>query len=146
MIRHLQLFICLFASLAFFTPLPALAQQADPEINCEEPMDQMSMNHCAYEAWETADKELNAQWKISMADAREADAELKSYGDDGRPGHAETLLKAQRAWIAFRDAHCDYSGFEARGGSMEPMLVGYCLEQLTLERIKQLTDPWGEEQ
>ena len=145
MSRYFLQIIGLCVCLARLTPLPAFAQQADPEINCEEPMDQMSMNHCAYEAWETADKELNAQWKISMADAREADAELKSYGDDGRPGHAETLLKAQRAWIAFRDAHCDYSGFEARGGSMEPMLVGYCLEQLTLERVKQLKDPWAEE-
>ncbi len=145
MTRNFQLFICLFAFVACLGPLHAFAQQADPEINCEEPMDQMSMTHCAYEAWETADKELNAQWKISMADAREADAELKSYGDDGRPGHAETLLKAQRAWIAFRDAHCEYSGFEARGGTMEPMLVGICLEQLTLERTRQLKDPWGEE-
>ena len=135
----------LLAFAAFLAGWPALAQQADPEIHCKEPMDQMSMNHCAYEAWETADKELNAVWKTTMADAKEADEELKSYGDDGRPGHAETLLKAQRAWIAFRDAHCDYSGFEARGGSMEPMLVGYCLEQLTLERVKQLKDPWAEE-
>ena len=39
-----------------------------------------------------------------------------------------------------RDASCDYEGFQARGGTMEPMLVAMCLARLTEERTKQLRD------
>ncbi len=146
MTRSLPRILGLLVFAAFLAGNPVRAQQSEPPLNCEEPMDQSSMTQCAYLAWETADKELNTVWKTAIKDARDADAEMKSYGsDDGRPGYEDTLLKAQRAWIAFRDAHCEYSGFEARGGSMEPMLVGICLEQLTLERTMQLKTESGEQ-
>jgi uncharacterized protein YecT (DUF1311 family) len=66
------------------------------------------------------------------------DADLKAMGGDGRPGYEETLKKAQRAWIAYRDAVCEYEGYEARGGTMEPMLVNGCLARLTRTRTKEL--------
>jgi uncharacterized protein YecT (DUF1311 family) len=113
------------------------------EIDCSDPQDQSSMTQCAFKAWEEADKELNDRWKIAIGEARDADAEMKSWGDDGRPGHEETLRNAQRSWITFRDSQCEYEGFEARGGTMEPMLVGLCLERLTRERTRQLEDAWS---
>jgi uncharacterized protein YecT (DUF1311 family) len=129
-----------FGAILFFATISA-AQ----DIDCTNPQDQSSMTQCAYQAWEAADKELNATWKIIVAEARDADEHMKTWGDDGRPGHEETLRTAQRAWITFRDAQCDFEGYEARGGTMEPMIVGFCLERLTAERTKQLTDAWGME-
>jgi uncharacterized protein YecT (DUF1311 family) len=47
-------------------------------------------------------------------------------------------MASQRAWIAYRDAECIWQGFEAHGGSMEPMLVNACLAEKTTQRIKEL--------
>ena len=53
-------------------------------------------------------------------------------------------LPAQRGWIAYRDGQCELAGFEARGGSMEPMLVSGCLADLTRKRTKELKEFIGE--
>jgi len=127
------------AALGALAALPANAQ----EIDCTNPQDQSSMTHCAFEAWKEADRKLNASWKVIIARAIEADESMKSWGGDDRPGHEETLRVAQRAWITFRDAQCEFEGFEARGGTMEPMLVGFCLKDLTKERTRQLDEVWG---
>jgi uncharacterized protein YecT (DUF1311 family) len=114
--------------------MPAAAQEPD----CANAMDQADMTACAGLEYEAADRELNAVWKDAIADAKAQDEELKSMGGDGRPGHEETLRAAQRAWISYRDAACEYEGFEARGGSMEPMLASFCLARLTRLRTKEL--------
>jgi uncharacterized protein YecT (DUF1311 family) len=113
---------------------PAAAQEAD----CANAETQADMNACAGLEYEAADRELNAVWKDAIADAKALDEDLKTTGGDGRPGHEETLRTAQRAWIGYRDANCDFEGFEARGGSMEPMLASLCLARLTRLRTKEL--------
>ena len=50
------------------------------------------------------------------------------------------LRAAQRAWIGYRDGQCTLVGFEARGGTMEPMLVSGCKATLTRARTKELRD------
>lgn len=111
--------------------LMAAARQAD----CGNPQTQAEMTLCAGQDYQRADAELNALWGEVSAQARDND---RLAGEDGRPGYAETLLKAQRAWISFRDANCTYEGFAARGGSMEPMLASQCLARMTTERTEQL--------
>ena len=112
----------------------------EPAIDCDNAMAQQDMNICAGRDFEAADAELNAVWKDAIAAARDADKELQDMGDDGRPGHEETLKAAQRAWIGYRDGWCAYYGFEARGGSMEPMLVSGCMAQLTRARTAELKE------
>ncbi len=107
---------------------------SDDAPNCENQMDQQTMNQCAGLDYEKADAELNTVWKAARKSADEADAE---YSADLK-GEAEALLKAQRGWIAYRDGQCDLAGFEARGGSMEPMLVSGCLAEMTKARTKEL--------
>jgi uncharacterized protein YecT (DUF1311 family) len=124
----------IFLLLPLLLAAPAAAQEPD----CANAMSQADMTACAGLEYEAADRELNAVWKDAIADAKAADEELKSMGSDGRPGHEETLRTAQRAWIGYRDANCDYEGFEARGGSMEPMLASLCLARLTRIRTKEL--------
>ena len=114
------------------TAAPALAQ----ETNCDNPQTQTDMNYCASVDYQRADHELNDVWSEAIAMAKESD--LLDLPDDGRPGFEETLRKAQRAWIPFRDASCEYEGFAARGGSMEPMLVSLCLARMTSTRSSEL--------
>ena len=112
--------------------LMALPARADDAPNCKDPQDQSSMTQCAGLDFEKADKELNALWPKLKSDAEVSDK------DTGKHEYADALLASQRDWIAFRDAECTWQGFEAHGGSLEPMLVNVCSARLTRERIKQL--------
>jgi uncharacterized protein YecT (DUF1311 family) len=117
--------------------LVAAAQPAAAARNCEDPPNQAEMNLCASTAFERADDELNALWPRLIEEVRRADIEL-GPAVDGRVSGETKLREAQRAWITFRDSHCTMVGYEARGGSMEPMLYNGCRAQLTRDRIAQL--------
>ena len=110
---------------------PAAAQD---DIDCSNQMAQQVMNICAARDYEAADAELNAVWKQARAVAKDLDAELS----DDLKGADKALLAGQRGWIAYRDGQCELAGFEARGGSMEPMLVSGCLADLTRKRKQEL--------
>jgi uncharacterized protein YecT (DUF1311 family) len=122
-----------FCFYAFFFSLVQLAA-ADDAPNCDDPQDQSTMTMCAGLDYEKADAELNAAWIDIKAAAVESD---QAVGDGSRDNE-NALLASQRAWITFRDAECEWQGFAARGGSMEPMLVSMCAAKLTRERVKQL--------
>ena len=119
--------VILFALLLI--PVPALA-------DCSDPQSQSEMNICAHEAYMVADKELNEIYPRAMASMKEID----QYLEANLKGAAQTLREAQRAWITFRDKACEANGFQARGGTMESMLVGGCLARLTRERTQHLRE------
>ncbi len=104
---------------------------------CDDLSSQHQMNVYAYEAYQAADKKLNAQWKITHNHMKDLD---KSQDEDGRIGYVEALLEAQRHWIAFRDSHCLTESYRFRGGSAEPLLRYSCLENETKRRTKALAD------
>lgn len=119
--------------------LPLFLMASEPAPECDNAMTQMAMNQCAHQDYKAADAELNAQWKITAAEMKQRDASLdREY--DSHPGYFETLLAAQRAWLAYRDNHCRNEGYFARGGSLEPLLVSGCLAQLTRARTAQLAE------
>ncbi|WP_156457500.1 lysozyme inhibitor LprI family protein [Altererythrobacter sp. Root672] len=105
--------------------------------DCADPQAQQEMNRCAYLDFQSADAALNEEWATTVAAMKAADAEIdREY--DQQPGHYETLLEGQRAWLKYRDAQCLMESFEARGGSMQPMLENFCMTYLTELRIQQL--------
>jgi len=112
----------------------AALAQSEPDIDCDSPMTQGEMNICASRDYETADAELNTQYQSVRKVLAERDS---SAGEDGA-GAVKALLAAQRAWIAYRDANCEAVGFQARGGSMEPLLVSSCLADMSRKRTEEL--------
>ena len=112
--------------------LMTIPARADDVPNCKDPQDQSTMTQCAGLDFERADKELNALWPQLKADAETSDK------NSGNHEYADALLASQRAWITFRDAECIWQGYEAHGGSLEPMIVNVCSARLTRDRIKQL--------
>lgn len=114
-----------------------LVAQTAPE-DCSDPMTQTAMNLCAYREFEQADADLNAVWKDVAAEMKRLDAQTEH--DDGRPGYFDQLLAAQRAWLAYRDAHCASEGYLTRGGSMEPLMVSGCKTALTKARTEELQE------
>ena len=123
--------LIIFSVLSLSTP--ALAQAID----CENAMAQQEMNMCALQDFEKADKELNEIWKEARAAARDLDAEEP---DETIRGAEKNLVAAQRGWIAYRDGSCNLAGWEAHGGSMEPMLISGCLADLTRKRTAELKE------
>ncbi len=117
--------------------LSILAQATAAAPVCEKPQTQTDMTICATRDYQLADAMLNAQWEETAAIMRRDDASL-AEAPDGHASYFDTLLEAQRAWLAFRDAHCTSEGFQARGGSMEPMIVAQCKADLTRQRIAQI--------
>lgn len=127
--------LAVFAIALLASGAPALAQE--DEVDCQNAVTQADMNICANEDYEAADAELNKVYKQALAATQAQDKELAEI-DNAYVGAEEALKKAQRAWIGYRDGQCELSGFEARGGSMEPMLVSGCLTELTRARTKEL--------
>ena len=114
-----------------------LLAAAEPKLDCSDPQNQSYMNFCALQDYQRADTEMNAQYRLAVARLRSADKDV-DRAIDRQPLYYNTLVAAQRAWLTFRDQHCLLASFEARGGSMQPMLESLCKAELTKQRTQQL--------
>jgi uncharacterized protein YecT (DUF1311 family) len=95
--------------------------------DCSSLTTQMELNQCAGANYTSADTALNTLYRQLMA--QETDAAVK-----------QRLTGAERAWIAYRDKECAYQvGPQQDGGSIWPMEMSNCLEQLTAARIIELS-------
>jgi len=120
-------------ALSLTLALPVAGQQVE-DADCDDPQTQAEMNACAYLSFQTADAELNSEWG-SLRDR------LKKAEDDlGFEGWFDVTLEGQRGWLAYRDGQCAAEGYEARGGTMEMMIVVYCKTRLTRARVRELQD------
>ncbi len=54
------------------------------------------------------------------------------------PARRKLLAKAEQRWLAFRTSECAFSASVASGGTLEPVIYGGCLIDLTGKRIKDL--------
>jgi uncharacterized protein YecT (DUF1311 family) len=89
----------------------------------------LAMPACAFaqdadDAFKQTDKKLNELYKQIEARLTD-DADTKKL-----------LVQAQRDWVKFRDAECNFQTAGAAGGSMMPMLVAQCMDNLTQFRVK----------
>lgn len=76
------------------------------------------------------DDRLNAAYQDLMGRARASDAEMKASGSSG-PEIAPALQQMQRAWIAFRDAACDFERSLWGGGTGAGPATYACLMNRT---------------
>jgi uncharacterized protein YecT (DUF1311 family) len=111
-------------SLAFLAIMATTGAAAAQD--CNDAQTQAAMTECAGDAYDEADRKLNETYKQiadRLADAPEIKASLK---------------KAQRAWITFRDAECEFTNAQAVGGSLYGALITQCLAELTEQRAEML--------
>ena len=113
-------------SLFLALPLVLVAASA-ADIDCNNAMDQNSMNMCADIDYQAADKKLNDVYRKVTAALDDAKYQAK-------------LKAAERAWIKFRDAQCTHAAATFEGGSMQPQVHVECLPRLTKARAKELQD------
>lgn len=93
---------------------------------CDTPKTQAEMTYCA-------------DWWFKKNDAAMSDAysRLRTYYAK-IPSAKAGLLKAQRTWLAFRDAECALEALGETGGTARPMIYNQCLSGLTQLRAEQL--------
>lgn len=105
------------------------------DVDCNNAQTQADMNQCAAEDYRKADAAMNAQWAETRAAMLAWDKATPPSDDNGA---AKRLLVSQRAWLAYRDAACDLEGYSAEGGTMQPMVISFCLAELTKHRTVEL--------
>ncbi|MEM7075612.1 MAG: lysozyme inhibitor LprI family protein [Pseudomonadota bacterium] len=84
-------------------------------------------------AW---DKILNQQYTLTRG-------HFTAFDDGGDPPLQQSLLQAQRAWIAFRDAECGFAYDRNRQGTIRVIVGANCLLRLTAQRAIELRDMRG---
>lgn len=90
----------------------------------EQVQTQIGMNICAQKRYEQVDQILNRLYRQVMALQRET--------------QANRLLKAQLAWLKFRDLQCAHAAGAYEGGSIAPLIYSTCLTDLTSARNRYL--------
>jgi uncharacterized protein YecT (DUF1311 family) len=94
--------------------------------DCKNAVTQFDLNGCADRDFRAADAQLNGAYRALTTKLEGAD-DIKAR-----------LVKAQRAWVAVRDAECDFMTSNSEGGSMHPMVLEGCRTTLTRKRTEQL--------
>jgi uncharacterized protein YecT (DUF1311 family) len=84
------------------------------------------MNECAAAAFQKSDAALNTVYKQIIGRLKDDEAARK------------LLTISQRDWLAYRDAECAFASSKTEGGSVNGMIVTYCRDDLTMQRVKQL--------
>jgi len=91
----------------------------------------LDQNVCADEELRRQDARLNRNYKAALAWMAED------------PATKVALIKAQRAWIAYRDADCEAAWASARGGTLATFLNVFCTAKHTERRADEL-ETFGE--
>ncbi|MCP3748849.1 lysozyme inhibitor LprI family protein [Pseudomonas sp. SBB6] len=117
--------------------LMALATTAQASSLCPGANTEVQMLECMQQSLKKSDRQLNELYQALVA-------RFKAEGSaPGQPTQDLALKKAQRAWIAFRDASCEFETYESVGGSGFATIHTHCLLKQTQARIqylKQVTD------
>ena len=109
----------LFAPLVLLIPLRLLAAQSDAP-DCRAPTTQADMSRCAYETFLAAN---GAQAAV-----------LKEFTQGLSAPGRQRLRAAQKAWIAWRGAQCEFETGGSGGGSARELARWSCTAKLTRER------------
>jgi uncharacterized protein YecT (DUF1311 family) len=114
-------FCCLLVALSLIAGATAsIAQAAD---SCDPDLSHAELNECYGNAYKKADAELNVLYRQITARLKDNKATIK------------LLVAAQRAWVAFRDAECDFSASRDLGDNAYGLALAICLDKLTGKRI-----------
>jgi uncharacterized protein YecT (DUF1311 family) len=114
--------LCLLPLMAcLFTPL-GYAE------DCDNATTQADMNACAGRQYQAADKALNSVYQ-------QITQRLKGAADTKK-----RLVGAQRSWVSWRDAECEFAASGVSGGSVYPLVHLNCLTAQTSSRTEALKE------
>jgi len=114
---------------------------------CDKAMTQLELNMCFGREYKKTDVRLNQLYRKTLdLMQREMDSAREDvYKDTEEIVQTSTanLKAAERAWIQYRDLHCQAAQHEVWGGSMSPMVWAECMSQVTEHRISEMTSAYA---
>jgi uncharacterized protein YecT (DUF1311 family) len=99
--------------------LPAFAQD-ETQKRCDG--NTREIVECLIDRTAIWEKRMDAAYKQALADAE--------------PKQRAKLVEAQKLWVAFRDANCQY--YDLGPGTIASIQAGYCMKDLTKSRALEL--------
>lgn len=111
----------------FLLLIPCLSL-ADPGLGFDEcskkAITTIEIRQCLAQELSYYDKKLNASYN-------ELISKLAKHQQD-------SLKKAQRAWLAYRNAECDFAAFSEQPGTIAPVIITTCFINMTKNRVNEL--------
>src|SRR6185436_15073572 len=121
--KHILKYAALM-SLALLASASVIAQEQKKKEPCSDAQTQLEMNMCAGKAYKEADAELNRVYQKLVAMLDE--------------GEKTQLKNVETSWLKYRDANCEFVADQFKGGTMRPMVAGFCLADMTKNRTAEL--------
>lgn len=97
----------------------------------EKAASNVEVYECGTKALKAEDAKLNVIYKKVISGLK---ADPQAFGADA----ADKLKTAQRAWLKFRDAECEFQAVQMFGGNGAHAIVTDCLRDLTIKRTSEL--------
>ncbi len=156
-------FILFLASAAPFAPQPLSAPAPSPSSfsfrsitpqsdsakpqPCADAKSPGSANDCFAKLYVDADAQLNTSYNQIVAAMKTLLTEAQRQNNAPQVAHHQAaldrLLAAQRAWLNYRDLHCDSVKFQYEGGTLSPAIWSQCMSETTHQRIAALTTDYA---
>ncbi len=116
--------------------VPATTSWAQEKIlDCGDISISQQVSECAENERQRAEKDLNAEYTAVKKRISLAYKNHKNLGDK----LTSALVRAQRAWLAFRDRNCEVEAFEVEANSeAHSTVLNNCVARIDKDRILEL--------
>lgn len=126
------------------------ATKSDLQHGCDAAQSQAEMNQCAGQEYKKEDTQLNTAYQkiLKLMQSDRLDAEKRHDRDqiNWTQRRIDKLIAAEKAWITYRDLHCEAAKHEYEGGSMSPMVWASCMAETTRDRIDELKSSYARDE
>jgi uncharacterized protein YecT (DUF1311 family)/predicted RNA binding protein YcfA (HicA-like mRNA interferase family) len=114
---------------------------------CAEAKAPAAASECFAKLYVDADAQLNSAYNQIVSVMKALLTDAQRHADAAQIAHHQAaldrLLAAQRAWLNYRDLHCDSVKFQYDGGSISPAIWSQCMAETTQQRIAALTSDYA---
>jgi uncharacterized protein YecT (DUF1311 family) len=128
-------------------PNGQIAAETSP---CDKAKTQQEMNQCSGEEYRKANSQLNGLYSKLVASMQKEIVAAQHKNDASQEKYNTTALEklrsAERAWIQYRDLHCDAARHLTEGGSVSPLVWANCMTEATRHRIEELKNTYKPEE
>ena len=143
--------IFLFLILLFSAQDTKSTKQALTQTNpCDWAKTQLEMNQCSGDEYRKANAQLNGLYSTLIASMQKEIAAARQKNDASEEKYNATTLEklrnAERAWIRYRDLHCDAARSLSEGGSVSALAWANCMTEVTSRRIEELKNTYKPEE
>src|SRR5271157_2057316 len=136
------LYLFLTPSASPNNPPPPKSDSAKPQ-PCAAAKSPSAANDCFAKLYVDSDAQLNVTYNQVVAVMKTLLTDAQRHNDAAQIAHHQAamdrLLAAQRAWLNYRDLHCDSVKFQYDGGTLSPAAWSQCMAETTQQRIATLT-------